>query len=155
MHACNNIEPIPFLSVILPSHLLCVFTAPSPSSFFFSSSTSSALSLNNQVSCSKWYQSYIFRLKMPPKTRSQDARRVDETTNLEQPQAYDHIQQQLNDTRADANTRFRELKEAMDALVSRVDTTLQKTQLSSGECSLPKAPQFPPPKRFPCSFQLD
>jgi hypothetical protein len=92
---------------------------------------------------------------MPPETRSQDARRVDKTTNPEQPQAYDHIQQQLNDTRADANTRFRELKEAMDALVSRVDTALQKTQLSSGECSLPKAPQFPPHKRFPCSFQLD
>jgi hypothetical protein len=77
---------------------------------------------------------------MPPETRSQDARRVDETTNPEQPRAYDHIQQQLNDTRADANTRFRELKEAMDALVSRVDTALQKTQLSSEECSLPKAP---------------
>ena len=89
---------------------------------------------------------------MPPETRSQDARRVDETTNLEQPQAYDHIQQQLNDTRADANTRFRELKEAMDALVSRVDTTLQKTQLSSGECSLPKAPQFPPPRDSPARF---
>jgi len=84
---------------------------------------------------------------MPPKTRSQDARRVDETTNLEQPQAYDHIQQQLNDTRADANTRFREFKEAMDALVSRVDTALQKTQLSSGECSLPKASQLFPPTR--------
>ena len=60
-------------------------------------------------------------------TRSQNARKVDGTTNPEQPQAYDHIQQQLNDTRVDANTRFRELKEAMDALVSRVDTSLQKT----------------------------
>jgi len=89
---------------------------------------------------------------MPPETRSQDARRVNETTHPEQPQAYDHIQQQLNHTRVDANTRFRELKEAMDALVSRVDTTLQKTQLSSGECSLPKAPQFPPTRDSPARF---
>ena len=89
---------------------------------------------------------------MPPKTRSQDARRVDETTHPEQTPAYGHIQQQLNDTRADANIRFRELKEAMDALVSRVDTALQKTQPSSGECSLPKAPQIPSTRDSPARF---
>ena len=89
---------------------------------------------------------------MPPKTRSQDARRVDETTHPEQTPAYRHIQQQLNDTRADANIRFRELKEAMDAFVSRVDTTLQKTQPSSGECSLPKAPQIPSTRDSPARF---
>nr|TKR98087.1 hypothetical protein D5086_0000206350 [Populus alba] len=55
---------------------------------------------------------------MAPETRSQDARKVDGTTNPEQTQAYDHIQQQLNDSRVDANTHFRELKEAMDALVA-------------------------------------
>jgi len=84
-----------------------------------------------------------FQTQMPSETRSQDARRVDETTNPKHPQAYDQIQQQLNDTRVDANVRFRELKEVMDALISHVDTALQKTQLSSGESSLPKAPWLP------------
>nr|TKS08307.1 hypothetical protein D5086_0000105520 [Populus alba] len=48
---------------------------------------------------------------MPLETRSQDARKTDEPSNPELAQAYDQIQQQLNDTRADTNICFRELKE--------------------------------------------
>jgi hypothetical protein len=68
---------------------------------------------------------------MPPETRSQDARKGDEANNLEHTQAYDQIQQQLNDTRADTNISFRELKEVLDALVFRVDSVLQNTKLSA------------------------
>ncbi|KAG6750727.1 hypothetical protein POTOM_045236 [Populus tomentosa] len=50
------------------------------------------------------------------------------------------------------NEAMKELKEAMDALVSRVDTALQKTQPSSGECSLPKAPQIPSTRDSPARF---
>ena len=81
---------------------------------------------------------------MPPERRSQDARRVDGTTNPEQPQTYNHIQQQLNDTRADANTRFKELKEAMDALVSRVDTTLQRPNFLQGNAAYLRLLSFLP-----------
>jgi hypothetical protein len=139
----NNIEPIPFLSEILPSYFLCVFV------IFFSFFS---LSLSNPSQLVQVVSEQHLQTQMPPEMRSQDARRVDETTNLEQPQAYDQIQHKLNDTRADANIRFRELKEAMDVLVSRVDITLQKTQLSLGECSLPRAPQFPTTRDSPARF---
>ena len=75
-------------------------------------------------------------LKMPPETRSQNAGKVDEAINQEHTQTYDQIQQQLNDTRADTNVWFRELKKAIDALVFRVDSALQKNQLSTGESNL-------------------
>jgi len=40
----------------------------------------------------------------------------------------------------------------MDALISHVDTTLQKTQLSLSESSLPKAPRFPTTRDSPTRF---
>ncbi|KAJ6897741.1 hypothetical protein NC652_024532 [Populus alba x Populus x berolinensis] len=79
---------------------------------------------------------------MPPETRSQDARKADEP-NPEHAQAYDQIQQ-LNDTRADTNIRFRELKEVLDALVFRVDSVLQNTQLIANETNPHKAPHQQP-----------
>jgi hypothetical protein len=82
-------------------------------------------------------------LKMPHETRSQDVRKVDETTNPEHTRTYDQIQQQLNDTKADTNARFRELNEVIDALIFHVNSALQKTQLSTSESSLPKASQYP------------
>lgn len=47
MQAWNNIESIPFLSVILPTPSLC--SPASFPSFFASTPTSAALSLDNQV----------------------------------------------------------------------------------------------------------
>ena len=82
-----------------------------------------------------------FDSTMPPETRSQDARKTDEPSNPEHTQTYDQIQQQLNDTRADTNIRFRELKEA---LVFRVDSVLQNTQLSASEPNPNNVPHQPP-----------
>nr|TKS04084.1 hypothetical protein D5086_0000146390 [Populus alba] len=82
---------------------------------------------------------------MPPKTRSQDARKTDEHSNPEQAQTYDQIQQKLNDTRADTNIRFHKLKEVLDALVFRVDSVLQNTQLFTSETNPHQVPHQPPP----------
>ena len=91
--------------------------------------------------CSKWYQSSIFRLDNATQDESQDARKADKPNNPEQAQVYDQIQQQLNDTRAYTNIRFHELKEVLDALVFRVDSILQNTQLSASETNPHKVPQ--------------
>nr|TKS06531.1 hypothetical protein D5086_0000121690 [Populus alba] len=84
-----------------------------------------------------------FDSTMPLETRSQDARKADEP-NPEHAQAYDQIQQ-LNDTRADTNIRFRELKEVLNALVFRVDSVLQNTQLVANETNPHKASHQQPP----------
>jgi hypothetical protein len=85
---------------------------------------------------------------MPPEMRSQDARKGDETNNPEHTQAYDQIQQQLNDTRADTNISFRELKEVLDALVFRVDSVSQNTQLATSETNPHQAPRQPPAPQY-------
>jgi len=78
----------------------------------------------------KWYQSSIFRLNNATRDevpRCQKGGLSHQSGASEHTQAYDQIQQQLNDTRVDTNIRFRELKEVLDALVFRVDSVLQNT----------------------------
>ena len=89
---------------------------------------------------------------MPPEMRFQQARKVNEVTNPKQTQASHQIQHQLNDTRANTNLCFRELKEAIDSLVFCVDLALQKTQLFIGESSLPKTFQYPAIRDFSAKF---
>ncbi|KAJ6977310.1 hypothetical protein NC653_029271 [Populus alba x Populus x berolinensis] len=89
---------------------------------------------------------------MPPEMRFQETRKVIEVANPKQTQASDQIQHQLNDIRAHTNVCFRELKEAIDDLVFYIDLTLQKTQLFTGESSLPKTLQYPAIRDFSAKF---